>query len=213
MNKISPSILASNFMQLGKEIEKVSSADMLHFDVMDGHFVPNISFGIPVLESVRKNTDMFLDVHLMISHPLDYIKMFSDAGADLICFHIESCSDTQQTIDAIKSHGKKVAISLKPNTPLSEVEPFLSQLDMLLIMSVEPGFGGQAYIESSTEKIAMARSLADKHNKRLDIQVDGGINIDTAKLVTKAGANVLVAGSFIFNSDNPIEIISTLKNI
>ncbi len=207
MNKISPSILAADFSKLSDEIKRVQKADMLHFDVMDGHFVKNISFGIPVLESVRNITDMFLDVHLMITHPYDYIDAFSKAGADLICFHVEA------TIKRIKDNNVKAAISIKPNTPVSEIKPYIHMLDMVLVMSVEPGFGGQSFMENSIEKIKQVKDLALQLNESLDIEVDGGINTENAKLVTAAGANVLVAGSAIFNSEKPNEDIETLRNI
>lgn len=211
MIKVSPSILAADFANLKHDIQKVEScAAMLHLDVMDGHFVPNISIGIPVVESVRKNTNLFLDVHLMISKPLDYIDAFASAGADLICFHLESESDIEQTIQKIKKCGKKAAVSLKPATPAELVFPYLSQLDMVLVMTVEPGFGGQKFMENQMEKVRAIRHAAGPD---LDIEVDGGINRETAKTVVEAGANVLVAGSFVFGSENPEEEVRFLNSL
>lgn len=208
--KVSPSVLAADFVHLKREIQAVeSTAAMLHLDVMDGHFVPNISIGVPVVASVANNTDLFLDVHLMITHPLDYVKAFADAGADLICFHLESDSDVQATIDAIKACGKQVGIALKPATDVSAVLPYLSQIDMVLVMTVEPGFGGQSFMPDMLGKIRAIRAT----DSNIDIQVDGGINRDTASLVVDAGANVLVAGSFVFCSENPAGEVAFLNSL
>lgn len=199
--KISPSVLACDFTRLGQEVAAMSDAgaDMIHLDVMDGHFVPNITFGPPVIASLRKKSDAVFDVHLMISRPLGYIKAFADAGADIITFHIESESGAEETIRAIKSRGLKCGLALRPITPAVKIEPFLPMLDMVLVMTVEPGFGGQSFMRDQLEKIAAIRAMADKLNPGMDIEVDGGIDINTAPLVAKAGANVLVAGSALFS--------------
>lgn len=213
MNIISPSILSADFANLINDINKVKNAQMLHVDVMDGHFVPNISIGIPVVESIRKSTDMFLDVHLMISDPLFYAEAFAQAGADLICFHVESDADIKKTIQTIKRCGKKVGVALKPKTPANVLEEIIADVDMVLIMTVEPGFGGQAFMKDMLEKITKVRQMANEKGLLLDIQVDGGINLETAKLCVDAGANVLVAGSFIFNSDNKADRVDVLKQV
>lgn len=198
---LSPSILAADFSKLGeqiREVESVPGADYIHFDVMDGMFVPNISFGIPVLESLRKITNKTLDVHLMIEKPERYIKKFADAGADIITIHYEACSCIDDTIDAIHARGLKAGISVKPGTDVDVLRPYYEKADMFLVMTVEPGFGGQGYIESTTEKI---RSLRDELNKLgldKDIQVDGGITRENVNVVLDAGANVCVMGSSIF---------------
>lgn len=214
MTKISPSILSADFSNLRAEIEKVSDyAQMLHIDVMDGHFVPNISMGVPVLQSIRKITDMFLDVHLMISRPQDYVDAFIKAGADLICFHLESDCDAKEVIEKVHSAGKKVAIAIKPNTPVEDVLPYVEYLDMVLVMTVEPGFGGQTFIEETMPKVKVLREYIDKINKDIDLQVDGGINRQTAIIAIKNGANVLVAGSSVFNSKNPDLEVKYLRDL
>ncbi len=210
MIKIMPSILSADFCRLGEEIKRVENAGALHFDVMDGHFVPNISFGFPVLKATRKATDAFLDVHLMISHPLDYAKRFVDAGADQITFHLESESNVGATVAQIKGMGCRAGIAIKPSTPAASVMPYVTDVDQILVMTVEPGFGGQTFMSSMMDKIRLLRSLADQINPNLDIQVDGGINYVTARVAIDAGANVLVAGSFIFDQDNPAEVIDRL---
>lgn len=213
MNIISPSILSADFANLINDINKVKNAQMLHVDVMDGHFVPNISIGVPVVESIRKATDMFLDVHLMISDPLFYAEAFAKAGADLICFHVESNANIKNTIQTIKQYGKKVGVALKPKTPANILTEIIADVDMVLIMTVEPGFGGQAFMEDMLDKITKVRQMANEKEISLDIQVDGGINLETAKLCVEAGANVLVAGSFIFNSDCPSDKVEALKQV
>lgn len=205
--KISPSILASDYANLEKELEKCASADYIHVDVMDGHFVPNISIGAPVVSSIKKVCDVPFDVHLMISNPIDYVEDFAKAGADLICFHVESNSDVDATLDKIISLGKKTALAIKPNTPASEVIPYLDKLDMVLVMTVEPGFGGQSFMESTMPKIEEIRKI----NPTIDIEVDGGINLETVKIASKAGANVFVAGSAVFKADDPVQAINTLR--
>lgn len=205
--KISPSILASDYANLETELNRISASDLIHIDVMDGHFVPNISIGAPVVASIKKVCNIPFDVHLMISNPLQYAEDFAKAGADIICFHAESDSDIQQTIDKIVSLGKKPAIAIKPKTEVDVVLPYLDQLAMVLVMTVEPGFGGQSFMESTMPKIKKIREI----NKDIDIEVDGGINAETIKIASKAGANVFVAGSAVFKAENPNDMIMKLK--
>ena len=205
--KISPSILASDYANLQSELDRISTSDMIHIDVMDGHFVPNISIGAPVVAACKKVCNVPFDVHLMISNPLDYAEDFAKAGADIICFHTECYSDTEQTIDKILSLGKKAALAIKPATPIDEVVKYLDKISMVLVMTVEPGFGGQSFMESTMPKIEAIRKI----NPDIDIEVDGGINADTVKIAAKAGANVFVAGSAVFKSENPAETIALLK--
>ncbi len=205
--KISPSILASDYANLQSELDRISVSDMIHIDVMDGHFVPNISIGAPVVAACKKVCNVPFDVHLMISNPLDYAEDFAKAGADIICFHTECESDIEQTIDKILSLGKKAALAIKPATPIDDVVKYLDKLSMVLVMTVEPGFGGQSFMESTMPKIEALRKI----NPDIDIEVDGGINADTVKIAAKAGANVFVAGSAVFKSENPAETIAVLK--
>lgn len=216
MIKIAPSILSADFARLGEEINSVhnSGADYLHFDVMDGCFVPNISFGLPVLESVRKSTDMFLDAHLMITRPVRYAERFCLAGADLVNVHVEADSreNILKTIDIVKSCGKKAGITLKPATKAEEVLPFINAVDMILVMTVEPGFGGQKFMSGQLDKIRKIRALIDSLNPDCELEVDGGIDESTASYVKEAGANVLVAGSAIFRKADRAEVINKLRN-
>ena len=207
---ISASILSADFACLGDEINRAVSrgCDMIHFDVMDGHFVPNISYGVPVLKSLKKCTDKPYDVHLMISNPIDYVDAFADAGADIITFHVEADSDIAATIEKVKAHGIKVGLTLKPATPAEEVFPYINDIDMVLVMTVEPGFGGQSFMEDCAQKIKVLRQLAPKD---LIIQVDGGINAETGIICREYGANSLVAGSYIYNSDNINGAIESLR--
>lgn len=205
--KISPSILASDYANLQSELERISTSDLIHVDVMDGHFVPNISIGAPVTAACKKVCDVPFDVHLMISNPLDYAEDFAKAGADIICFHSECDSDTEETINKILSLGKKAGLAIKPATPIDEVVKYLDKLSMVLVMTVEPGFGGQSFMESTMPKVEAIRKI----NPYIDIEVDGGINAETIKIAAKAGANVFVAGSAVFKSENPAETIAILR--
>ena len=211
--KISPSILSADYASLKSEIEKVKNggADMLHVDVMDGHFVPNISIGPPVIKSIRKATDMFLDCHLMISNPCDYVDSFVKSGADLIAFHVESNSNVEETIGKITSAGVLPALVVKPGTPAESVFPYLSKIAMVLVMTVEPGFGGQSFMEDMLPKIKAIREKADEVNPELMIQVDGGIVPETAKKCVDAGADVLVSGSYIFGASDTAGAIESLR--
>ncbi len=206
--KISPSILSSDYANLEKELGRVSNADLIHIDVMDGHFVPNITIGIPVIAAIKKVCDIPFDVHLMISEPYDYVEAFAKAGADIICFHAESEGNISATIDRILFLGKKPAIAIKPDTPVDVVLPYLDKLYMVLVMTVEPGFGGQSFMERVLPKITKIRELRPD----IDIEVDGGVDFSTVSLAAEAGANVFVAGSAVFGSACPSDAIETLKN-
>lgn len=213
---VSPSILSANYAHLGEDLEELNraSADWIHCDVMDGLFVPNISFGQKVIQDIRPYSSLPFDVHLMIMHPLRYVREFAAAGADLLTIHYEACKDdseVRQTLRAIRSCGKRCGLSVKPNTSIREITPFLDQLDLVLVMSVEPGFGGQAFLPGSLEKIEQLKALREQHGYEYLIEVDGGINLETAPLARKAGADVLVAGSAVFRAENKGLRIRQLK--
>ena len=207
--KISPSILASDFSNLSDEIERIKIADMVHLDIMDGHFVPNISFGADVVKSLRDKTNLIFDVHLMISNPLQYIKNFADAGADIITFHIESNSDILETIKEIRYYGKKVGIALKPQTNVKEIYEYLRYIDLALIMTVEPGFGGQKFMPDQLEKAVFIKNMSK--NPNLLIEIDGGVNFETINLAKRYPIDICVSGTCVFKSQNAEETIVNLK--
>lgn len=204
MNILAPSILAADFCKLGEQIEQAEAAgaQYLHIDVMDGLFVPSISFGMPVIRTIRKCTDLFFDVHLMVEKPERYIGEFADCGADLINFHLEATENISGVIEMIRSLNKKVGITIKPATPVREVEPYLESVDMVLVMTVEPGFGGQELMPACLEKVKEIRHiLTDRGLGHVDVEVDGGVNAGNLEQILKAGANVIVSGSAIFHND------------
>jgi len=215
--KISPSILSADFSELGKEIKKLEEggADLIHVDVMDGHFVPNLTIGPPVIKTLRKYTKLPFDVHLMISPVHKYIKNFADAGSDIITIHPEATKDLKESILLIKKLNKKVGVSLNPNTEINIIESQLNNIDLVLIMSVFPGFGGQKFIPETIKKIKDLKEIKDKNNYSFDIEVDGGINFSNSKEVINAGANILVSGTTIFkeNNGNIKKNIETLKSV
>ncbi|SHF32015.1 ribulose-phosphate 3-epimerase [Caloramator proteoclasticus DSM 10124] len=213
MIKIAPSILSADFSRLYEEIKKVeeAGADYLHIDVMDGHFVPNITIGAPVVKAIRKNSNLVFDVHLMIENPDYYIEDFAKAGADIITVHAEACRHLNRTIQNIKSFGKKVGVALNPATPLNVLDYSLEYIDMVLIMTVNPGFGGQKFIPNMVEKIKKLKTTIHSRGLNIDIEVDGGIKLDNFREVVEAGANVLVAGSAIFESDDIKKTTSEFK--
>lgn len=210
---ISASVLSADMFNLSSECKRMeqSGVDMLHFDVMDGSFVDNISFGIPVLQSLNKGTDLFMDVHLMIRDPLKYIDEFVKAGSDCITFHFESDSDPLETIRKIKSYGIKAGISIKPGTPVSAIYDLIPLVDMVLVMTVEPGFGGQGFIIETLDKIKEVRKYIDDHSLKTDVEVDGGINDQTIEKVKEAGANVFVSGSYLFKAASMKSAVESLK--
>lgn len=212
--KLAPSILSADFARLGEEVATIdkAGADYIHIDVMDGIFVPSISFGFPVISSIRKMTDKPFDVHLMIDEPVRYIKEFAGAGADIISVHAESCKHLNRTLQTIKENNVRAGVVLNPATPLEALDYVLEFVDMVLIMSVNPGFGGQKYIPNSTGKIEKLRKLIDSRGLEIEIEVDGGIHFDNARQIAQAGADVLVAGSAVFNG-NRAENIKKFKSI
>ncbi|MGC9353200.1 MAG: ribulose-phosphate 3-epimerase [Mariniphaga sp.] len=213
--KIAPSILAADFNNLGKEIQMIneSEAEFIHCDVMDGVFVPNISFGIPIVEHVKKIAERPLDVHLMIVNPEKYIEAFANAGASWLTVHFETCPHLHRTVNHIRENGMNASVCLNPHTPVSVLEDIITELDMVLLMSVNPGFGGQKFIHHTYKKVRQLKKLILESNANCLIEVDGGVNYETAKKLVEAGADVLVAGSFVFGSENPKEVIRNLRNI
>jgi ribulose-phosphate 3-epimerase len=205
---VSPSVLSCDFGNIERDVKMLHSSD-----VMDGVFVPNISFGFPVLEVIRKHTDKVLDVHLMIENPDNYLVNFKNSGADILTVHFEACRHLNRTISAIKELGMKAGVALNPHTPISSLEEVIQDLDLVLIMSVNPGFGGQKFIQSSIEKVKKLAQLIREKKSNAVIEVDGGVNLETGLELKKAGAQALVAGSFVFGSVNPIETITSLNNL
>ena len=215
MSIIAPSILAADFANLQSDIEIVnrSKADWFHLDVMDGVFVPNISFGIPVIKAIKKHATKPLDVHLMIVDPDRFIKDFKKAGADILTVHYEACTHLHRTLQAIKAEGMKAGVSLNPHTPVSLLKEVINDIDVVLIMSVNPGFGGQKFIENTYNKVKELRDLIDRSKSETLIEIDGGVNLETGAKLLKSGADALVAGSFVFRSEDPENTISELKKL
>ena len=212
---IAPSVLSCDFANVQRDVEmiNISDADWFHVDVMDGVFVPNISFGFPVIKAIKKHAKKPLDVHIMIKNPDDYVTQFKEAGTDILTVHYEACRHLHRTIQNIKANGMQAGVALNPHTPVSVLVDVIKDLDLVLIMSVNPGFGGQKFITNAIEKVKQAAELIKRTGSNAKIEVDGGVNLETGKLLIEAGANALVAGSFVFGSDNPAETISKLKQL
>jgi ribulose-phosphate 3-epimerase len=212
---ISPSMLSCDFANIQRDIEMInaSEADWFHIDVMDGVFVPNISFGFPVLEAMKKHATKPMDVHLMIENPSEYVSAFKKSGADMLTVHYEACTHLHRTIQQIKSEGMKAGVALNPHTSIELLEDVIEELDLVLIMSVNPGFGGQKFIKNALNKVENLKNLIHRKGSHALVEVDGGVNLETGKELILAGADALVAGSFVFNSDNPTETISRLKQL
>jgi len=212
---ISPSVLSCDFANIQRDVEMInqSDADWFHVDVMDGVFVPNISFGFPVIQAIKKHAKKPLDVHLMIQNPDQYIDAFREAGADILTVHYEACTHLHRTIQAIKAAGMKAGVALNPHTPVDFLQDVIEDLDLVLIMSVNPGFGGQKFIENAILKVEQAKNLIHRKGSHALVEVDGGVNLETGLELVKAGADALVAGNFVFNSENPTKTISDLKNL
>ncbi|WP_321279272.1 ribulose-phosphate 3-epimerase [Marinifilum fragile] len=212
---VSPSLLSADFTNLKADIEMVnkSEADWFHLDIMDGVFVPNISYGLPVVQQINKIAEKPLDVHLMIIDPDRYVEAFQKAGADYLTVHYEACTHLHRTVQNIKQHGMKAGVSLNPHTPVAVLEDIIQDLDLVLLMSVNPGFGGQSFIENTYKKVKQLKKLIAEQNANTIIEIDGGVNLDTGKKLLEAGADALVAGSFVFGADDPTQTISNLKNL
>lgn len=212
---VSPSLLSANFGNLADDIAMLnnSEADWLHLDVMDGVFVPNISFGFPVMQSIKKLTNLPLDVHLMITNPIKFVNEVKACGAEYMTVHYEACDDINATINAITQCGMKVGVSIKPDTPVDVLTPIIERLDLVLVMSVNPGFGGQSFMPNSLERVTEVRRLIEQTGSKAIVEVDGGVNAETGKLLAQAGAQALVAGSYVFKASDPHQAISTLKSL
>lgn len=215
MAKVSPSLLSADFANLGKDIEMInrSEADYLHLDIMDGVFVPNISFGFPVIESIKDLCKKPLDVHLMIVEPGKFVSRFAKAGASIINVHYETCPHLHRTIQSIKNEGVKAAVTLNPHTPVCLLQDIVRDVDMVLLMSVNPGFGGQKFIEGCLDKVSELKELILRKNSQAEIEVDGGVNLETGKALVERGADVLVAGNYVFKSPDPVAAIAALKRV